>query len=312
MAPRIAKLGHVELATPDLDESVWFFRDVIGLKEVEREGETVYLKAQRDQEHHTLTLVGAGEPGMTHVGWQTWEPEHIDAFAERVQSAGLDVTHVEAGEERGQGRAIRFDVPAGHTYEIYHEIEKPDPPADRASRLHNRVYSQADGSAAIPKRVDHVQLRGGDPAPTNDVLTDVLGFRLIEYVVDGEDEHQAGWWTTNSLAHTLAYLGGEEPTFHHVAYYLDSLGDLWNAADAIREHGVEIDGGPGKHGITNANFMHVRDPGSGHRVELFNGTYQVFNPDWEPVEWTPEKMEMQPWFGTMGSQQTTPGTPPEE
>lgn len=28
--PEISKLGHVALVTPDLEKSLWFFRDVIG------------------------------------------------------------------------------------------------------------------------------------------------------------------------------------------------------------------------------------------------------------------------------------------
>ncbi len=31
------------------------------------------------------------------------------------------------------------------------------------------------------------------------------------------------------------------------------------------------------------------DPGSGCRVELFSGGYLIFEPDWEPVEWTMEE-----------------------
>lgn len=305
MAPGIAKLGHVELVTPSLEESVWFFRDVIGLQEVERVDETVYLRGQRDLEHHTLTL-RAGERGaVDHIGWQTRAPEDVDAFATELESKGLDIDHLDAGDERGQGRAIRFRIPAGHVFELYYEIEKPDAPSERRSRLQNRVYSHADASASIPQRIDHVQIRGGDPKETNAILYDPLDFRLIEYIVDEEGDHQAGWFTTNSLAHTLAYLGGGDASFHHIAFHYDHLTDLWNAADVVREHGVKVEGGPGKHAITNANFAHVRDPGSGHLVELFTGTYHVFNPDWEPVRWTPDELENQPWLGSVGTAQTT-------
>ena len=308
--PPVAKLGHVAAETPDLEESVWFFRDVIGLKEVERVDDTVYLRAQRDWEHHTLSLTAGEEATVDHVGWRTEEPEHVDAFAERLAEAGVETETVEPNEEAGQGRAIRFRVPSGHIFELYYDVEKPQTTEERRSRLKNRVYSLADASASIPRRIDHVNLHGPDVPATHDWLQDVLGFQMNEYVLDDEGEVRGGWLSTNSLVHTLAYGSekhGDEATFHHIAFYLDSMGDMMNAADVVREHGVEVEGGIGKHGITQANFLYVRDPGSGHRVELFNGGYQIWDPDWEPIEWDAEEAQVGlTWFGSTPTQETTP------
>lgn len=56
-------------------------------------------------------------------------------------------------------------------------------------------------------------------------------------------------------------------------------------ADILREQGIPFIG-PGKHGISQAIYLYVMDPGSGCRVELFTGGYLIFEPDWEPIEWT--------------------------
>lgn len=40
----VAHLGHVELLTPKPEESLWFFRDVLSMQEVAREGQSVYLR----------------------------------------------------------------------------------------------------------------------------------------------------------------------------------------------------------------------------------------------------------------------------
>lgn len=309
MRPEIAKLGHVALVTPDLEESCWFFRDVIGLKEVERVDETVYLRAQRDWEHHTLSLTAGDRAELDHVGWRTREPEHVEAFAERLEAEGTEVTRLDAGAETGLGEAIRFRSPGGHRYEVYFDVEKPASPAETRSRLKNRVYSMADATASIPRRIDHVNLHGPDVPANHDWHRETLGFQLNEYVLDDAGTVRGGWLSTNSLVHTLAYGLEEkqEPTLHHFSYYLDSLGDMMNAADVVREHGVDVEGGPGKHGITQANFLYIKDPGSGHRIELFNGGYQIFDPDWEPVEWDAEEAAVGlTWFGSTPSQETTP------
>lgn len=309
MRPEIAKLGHVAITTPDLDESLWFFRDVIGLHEVERVNKTVFLRGQRDWEHHTLSITTGSRAELDHVGWRTRSPEAVDEFANRLSTADIDVTRLEPGEETGQGDAIRFRMPAGHRFELYHDVEKPAAPEERRSRLKNRVYSLAASTASIPRRIDHVNLHGPNVPAVHDWLCEVLGFRMNEFTLDEAGAVRGGWLSTNSLVHTLAY-GLEEsgdPTLHHFSYYLDSLGDLMNAADVVREHGIDVEGGPGKHGITQANFLYVRDPASGHRIELFNGGYQIFDPDWEPLEWDAEEAaEGLTWFGSTPTQETTP------
>jgi catechol 2,3-dioxygenase len=39
----VAHLGHIELLTPKMCESLWFFVDVLGLTEVGRKGDSVFL-----------------------------------------------------------------------------------------------------------------------------------------------------------------------------------------------------------------------------------------------------------------------------
>ena len=52
----IAHLGHAQLFTPDLDASVAFFTDYLGLVVSGRHGDTVYLRTFDDYEHHSLVL----------------------------------------------------------------------------------------------------------------------------------------------------------------------------------------------------------------------------------------------------------------
>ena len=44
----LAHLGHVEMFTPRLDESVRFFVDIMGMTESGRDGASVYLRAWDD------------------------------------------------------------------------------------------------------------------------------------------------------------------------------------------------------------------------------------------------------------------------
>ncbi len=46
-----------------------------------------------------------------------------------------------------------------------------------------------------------------------------------------------------------------------------------------------LERGPGRHGISNAFFLYVRDP-DGHRLELYTSDYQTMDTDHEPLRWS--------------------------
>jgi catechol 2,3-dioxygenase len=100
-----------------------------------------------------------------------------------------------------------------------------------------------------------------------------------------------------ALAHDLALGTSADgaPGLHHVAYALDSASDVLRAAEIYAEHGLEPDHGPGRHAISQAVCVYVRDPGSGNRLELYSSAYLVLDPDWEPVEW--KASEYRQWWG---------------
>ena len=51
-----SQMAHIEVLTTDLEKSVKFFTDIVGLDETGREGNSVYLRAWGDYFHHTLKL----------------------------------------------------------------------------------------------------------------------------------------------------------------------------------------------------------------------------------------------------------------
>ncbi|PFO03321.1 2,3-dihydroxybiphenyl 1,2-dioxygenase [Bacillus sp. AFS076308] len=295
MLPEIAKLGHIALITPNLKKSLWFFTEVLGLEETEEVNGTHYFRAWGDFEHHSLSLTQGGKSKVDHIAWRTKRPEDVGKFAEMLEAAGAKVTWVEKGVEAGQGRAIRFQLPSEHPFEIYYEMEKTKPDQERKSVLKNQVY-KSWRKGASPRRFDHVNLATSqDPAVIHKWLIDNLGFKLREYVDLGNGVIQAGWLSVTPLVHDIAVMAepeAETPNrLHHLAYWFDNAQDILRAADILSEYGIEFVG-PGKHGISQAIYLYVKDPGSNHRIELFSGSYLIFEPDWEPVQWTPEDLKV--------------------
>ena len=291
-APEIAKLGHVALVSADLEKSLEFFRDTIGLEETEVVDGVHYLRAWGDFEHHTLSIAAGETSYIDHIGWRTKRREDVATFAKLLEDAGTEVRWIQAGEEVAQGEAIRFELPSGHRFELYYDMEKTPADESRKSVLKNQTYkSWAKGVS--PRRIDHVNLQTShDNAEIVKYLQEALGFKLREYFVNPDDVQLASWLSVTNLVHDVAIIStprSKEPNeMHHIAYWLDNAQDLLRAADILCEADVQFVG-PGKHGISQAMYIYVKDPGSGLRLEIFTNGYLIFEPDWEPVKWTYEE-----------------------
>lgn len=300
-APEIAKLGHVAFVTPDLETSLWFFRDVVGLHEVARDGDRVYLRAWGEFEHHSLVLMKGETARVDHIGWRVRRPEDMEKFARMLEENGIHTTYVSAGEEVGQGEGIRFETPKGHHFELYYQVQKELPPGIKRSRLKNNPLRPWDHGIS-PRRIDHVNIWTDEPGALQAWLEGVLGFKTREFIRLESGQVVGAWMSVTPQVHDVGVMKdpkGQPNRFHHVAYYLDNWQDVLRGLDILREHGIVVDHGPGRHGISQAFFTYVRDPGSGHRIELFSGGYLIFDPDWEPIEWTEGEMEEAlTWWGS--------------
>lgn len=302
MTPAVHSLSHVALETPDVAASLDFFGDAIGFEETDREDGTVYLRAPDEFAHHSISLAEADRPGVDHIGWQTVDAESVDSFAEHLEGEGIDVRWVDAGEEPGQGRAVRFDVPSGHRFELCHEMESPDAPPDRRSKLRNKPYAETTTNPVAPRRIDHVQIWDPEARDVARWLCEHLGFRVQESYDTSDGSRWGTFVSANGVKIEAAVIRDDDPaaeaTFNHVAYKVDSGDDLFDAASAMRERGIPTDGF-GQHSISRGKFCYARDPVSDHTIEFNAGGYLVFDPTWEPVRWQEGDLEDRQWIGAI-------------
>ena len=122
---RVTELGHVSLFVRDLESSVGFYRDILGLRETGRgkNGRIVFLSASAH--HHDVslelaraeaTVVPAGAPGLYHVAFCVGgSREALEAARRDAERAGL----VPFGEAGGTTPSFCVKDPDGHTVELY-------------------------------------------------------------------------------------------------------------------------------------------------------------------------------------------------
>ena len=81
----IAQLAHVELLTPTPDESVAFFKNLLGMIETHRERGSVYLRGYQDTYHHSLVVTESERAGLGHAAYRTVSEEALDHWAARIK-----------------------------------------------------------------------------------------------------------------------------------------------------------------------------------------------------------------------------------
>jgi catechol 2,3-dioxygenase len=270
----VTRASHAVLAVRDLDASLAFYRDVVGLTVTDRSAEAAWLRGLEEVAHHSLVLRATdGEPVCEWVGFRVREQADIARAESSLSARGLRVERVEVPH---QGPTLRYVDPVGQHIELTASMDLVD----------RRYQEFSEHRSARPQRLDHFQLVTHDVQTAADFYCD-LGFRLTEYTAkDGTDELWGVWTEVKGNTHDLVLTNGRGPRMHHVAYCVPDVSALMHAADVAGSlgQGEQIDRGPGRHGISNAVFLYLRDP-DGHRIELFTSHYQFIDLEERPLRW---------------------------
>jgi lactoylglutathione lyase len=120
----VGKLLHTRYRVNDLERTVKFYRDVLGLTEVRRHksprgSELVFLKAPGSEEEIELCHFPASEPvqvqpDLTHLAF---EVENLDEFARHLAKHGLKFSDGPTSSSGGSTIAF-IDAPEGYEIEL--------------------------------------------------------------------------------------------------------------------------------------------------------------------------------------------------
>jgi catechol 2,3-dioxygenase len=306
----IAHVGHVEILTPSIEASLRFFTDLVGLFEVGREKNSVFLRAWGEYQLFSLQLTESNTTGLGHLAFRAKDKEILAVIAKNLENQGTDGRWMEAGF--GHGPAFRFRSPGGHTIEIYSETERYSAPTQFTTGFRNQP--QRRGIHGIgPRRLDHINLLCDDVRACRTFYQDFLGLRLTEQIVFDNGTEMGAWLTATNKSYDLALTSDQAAgrgRLHHVTYFVDSREEVLRAADILVEGGIQIETGPHKHNIGQTFFLYFFEPG-GNRIELGSGGYLIFDPEWKPIRWTEaDRAKGQAWGLKTIESFHTYGTPP--
>jgi len=275
----IVRAAHAELLVTDLRRSREFYVDRLGFVPTEETADAIYLRAYEDRHHHCLVLRQAARPAVGHLAYLVASDDDLELAAHAYEVRGCAVRRLEAGEEAGQGPAVRVQDPLGFPIEYFSRMT-------RCESLLQR-YDLYRGARA--QRIDHFNLHVNDVQAAFDQYYTELGFRCSEYIEGDEPDRAlyAAWLFRKPSVHDVALTAGRGPRLHHLGFWTADSDGIVNLCDILGGSGWHhsIERGPGRHGVSNAFYLYLRDP-DGHRIEFYTADYWTGDPDWEPKRWS--------------------------
>jgi catechol 2,3-dioxygenase len=274
----VAHIGHVELLTPELDRSAWFFREVLGMEEAASSGRSFFFRGFGDYERYCLKLTEAETAGLGHLALRASSPEALRRRADALATSGFGRGWNDG--DLGHGPAYMFEDPDGRPFEIYYETERYAPPTELAPAMLNQ-HQRRTGRGVGVRRLEHVNFVSPDVRACRLALEETLGYRAFEIIEQPDGTEYGAWLSATIQGHEIIYLKEQVAPvgrLHHIAFWVDTREEVLRAADLFQDARIFIEAGPAKHTPIHSFYLYVYEPG-GNRIEVTSGGYLILDPD---------------------------------
>ena len=235
---KILRLGRYALKVADIERSGRFYREILGLHEHERgpRGEAYF---QRGPDHHCLVLYPADakdpdDPGfpdgpiLHHTAWEVASETELEKARRILEGEGIEIL---AGPKThpGPGRHtyLRFQDPFGVPYELFCGMEQ--------------AVETAAEKPFQPQRLGHVGLGTKDLDGSVKFATEVLGFRISDWV-----RGVLCFVRCNEDHHALTFVQSGVHNLHHAGYETGDFEGIKRFADHASANNVFLEWGPGR------------------------------------------------------------------
>ena len=233
-------IRYVRLGTSDLDAADRFAREVVGLELAREEAGARYYRS--DDRDHTLVYF-EGDPRDHTVGFELRDAATLEVAAAALSARGLRVDHgsADACEQRHVHAFVGFTDPSGNRIDLV-------------------VRPQHSGRRHFPSRdagitgFSHVGLCSTDAPRDEAFWCGALGARVSDRIGD------AALLRIDPVHHKIALFPTTRSGVQHVNHQVASIDDVMRAWYQLRERGVKIVFGPGRHPTSGAVFLYFEGP----------------------------------------------------
>jgi 3,4-dihydroxyphenylacetate 2,3-dioxygenase len=274
-APDIVRAAYGTLIVTDLAEARHFWVDLLGFVVTEEDASALYLRGYDELTHHNLILRAGPAAAAGALGFRVRSPVDLSLAEAYYASLGCRTERLPAGTVRGLGEVVRVEDPLGFLVDFFASADHPE-------RLQQRYDLRRGAEVA---RLDHFNISVTD-VPQAQAYYAGLGFGLSETIED-EQTVYAAWMYRKQTVHDVAFTGGGGPRLHHLGFFAHEAHSVLRMCDILGSLSLQahIERGPGRHGVSNAFYVYLRDP-DGHRMEVYTSDYYTGDPDHPVLRWS--------------------------
>ncbi|WP_336981081.1 VOC family protein [Altererythrobacter fulvus] len=289
---RVTDIRYVGYGVTGFDAERAFYAAKWGLEEVASAEGMAWFKAAGSSEHHVVRLRASDADHVDVIALAAAGPADVEELHRKVAEAGCRIVHgPQALEGPGGGYGFRFFSLDGLPFEISSGVEVGS----------SREVERWEG---IPLRISHIVLHSPDHQALVRFFTDVLGFRVSDWLGDF-----MCFLRCNSAHHRIAILPGP-PCLNHVAYDMAGVDGMMRGISRLKQHDIEIRWGPGRHTAGDNTFSYFVTPG-GFAVEYTAELEEVDFETHQPQVHAPAPRIMDQWGVGVGGPQTMPHAAPD-
>jgi catechol 2,3-dioxygenase-like lactoylglutathione lyase family enzyme len=283
---QVTEIRHVGYAVTDLELERAFYGEHWGLKEVgERDG-MVYFAAQGAEELYVVRLRRAAEQRIDVIALAAASAHDVAVLFDRVAAHGCRIIFPpQALTGFGGGYGFRFFSKDGLSFEISSDV----------ARGTARALRRWEG---VPRSLSHIVLHSPDHHASIKFFTDVLGFRVSDWLGDF-----MAFLRCNEWHHRIAIMPGPA-SLNHVAYDMPSVDEMMKGIARLKKLDIDVRWGPGRHTAGNNTFSYFTTP-SGFAVEYTSDLDRVGD-DWQMTVHTPSPQIIDQWGTGIGGPHTMP------
>src|ERR1044071_4749426 len=121
---RVRKIAHAGYETPDLDQQVEYYTDILGLTVAARDKDAAYLASTID--HHSAVLRKGDRARCLRLGFQIGIDDDLDAFEKQAAAHGIKTAR-RKDPEPTIADMVTFEDPKGTVMEAFRRPESASP-----------------------------------------------------------------------------------------------------------------------------------------------------------------------------------------
>ncbi len=289
---RVNEIRYVGYGVADLASERAFYRNSWKLVEVGEHEGLAHFAADGSDEAYVVRLREDPANRIDVIALSAATRDDVEALYESVRDAGCTIIFAPRDlASFGGGYGFRFFSPDGLPFEVSSDV----------ARRTARVLSRWEG---IPQKISHIVLHSPDHKAAVAFFTDVLGFRVSDWLGDFMCFLRCNQWH-----HRLAILPGP-PCLNHVAYDMLTVDDMMMGINRLKQGGTDIRWGPGRHTAGNNTFSYFTTP-NGFTVEYSSELEAVDFDGHEAKVHVPGPTTMDQWGIGVGGPQTMPHPKPD-